>query len=365
MTTDVRATLQWFTDVSDAPADSRPPLHPFRTRAWAQAWQRQNTEQILAHRHATVTDHHSGLRETISFHLVPATGSPYWNSQETDAAVPPLWPGPVLWAGSPHAEYSGAGTATEATTQVLLDAGQDLARELGACALALPGLAPEQAERVATVGGPRLLNLATDVAFTRRLDADHDRWWAAMPSAHRREARRQWRRGTEAGLVLQAHNGPAARPVLNIFHGLAERTAGRHGSPLYGIDMLHELADVPGAVLLAARHDDDLVGGIYGWLHNETLYLWASGLNYDHPLAARTYTWLMGEAARWGIDNGATRIDAGRWNCQAKTRLGYQPTVLRTAVHLTPPDPATAARLRDLSDRLGASAAPFTNGHRW
>ncbi|MFF9436834.1 GNAT family N-acetyltransferase [Streptomyces sp. NPDC014735] len=365
MTTAVEATLDWVTDVNDAPFDSRPARNPFRTRAWAAAWQRQATERILAHRHATVTDHSTGVRETIDFLLVHGNGSPYWTSQETDAGVDPVWPGPVLWAGSPHAEYGGAGTATTAMTKTLLDAGHELARELGACALALPGLDPAQAERVAAVRGP-VLDLATDVAFTRQLGEDHDMWWAGMPASHRREARRQWRRGTEAGLVLQVHHGPTSRPMLDAFHLLAERTAGRHGSPLYGADMLHQLADVPGTVLLAACNEVDLVGGVYGWLHDGCLYLWASGIDYNHRLAPRTYTWLMGEAALWAIDHGATSIDAGRWNCQAKIRLGYQPTILRTAVRLTSPDPGTAQRLQSLSDRLGMRALPFTGAHnRW
>ncbi|MEV1040445.1 GNAT family N-acetyltransferase [Streptomyces sp. NPDC050204] len=351
---------EWFADVSAAPDDTLPALHPFRTRAWAWAWTRQNTERILEHRHLTVTDHDTGVRETISFLLVPGDGSPYWNSQESDAGVAPVWPGPVLWAGSPHAEYGGAGTATPAITRVLLGAGRELAHETGACALAMPGLRAEQAARVAEAGGAEVLSLPTDVSFTRYLGTSHDAWWAAIPAAYRREARRQWRRGSEEGLTLQVHHGPDARPALReTFHALAEQTAKRHGSPLYGDDMFHHLADVPGAVLLSAHNDDQFVGGIFGWLHQRGLYLWASGIDYDHPLAPRSYTWLMGEVARWAINHGATHIDAGRWNCRAKTRLGYKPHVLHTAVHLMKPDPGTAQRLKHLSGRLGDHAAPF------
>ncbi|MFF3786389.1 GNAT family N-acetyltransferase [Streptomyces sp. NPDC001933] len=361
-----QVTARWHTDVDAAPPDTQRPPHPSRTRAWAKAWQQVTTERVLSHQHVHLFDETAGISETVSYYHVDPGGSPYWNSQETDAAMAPVWPGPVLWAGSPHAEYGGAGTSTSPLARAAISAGQDLAAQYGACAVAFPGLTTAQAALLSEAGPDTPLNIATDVAFTRPLGNDLDSWWAGIPTRYRREARRQWRRGTEAGLLLRPLTGTSIRAALGTFTDLANGTADRHGTHLYGHEMLYHLTDVPGAVLLAATHDQHLVGGLYGWLHHDCLYLWASGIDYSHPAARWTYTWLMGEAARWAIDHHATRIDAGRWNCRAKTHLGYQPQILRTVVSFTQPNQTAAAALTRLSSRLEVSATPYlTSGIRW
>ncbi|MGV9266591.1 GNAT family N-acetyltransferase [Kitasatospora sp. NPDC003701] len=358
-----QVTARWYEHLDDAPADTRRAPHPSRTRAWASAWSALTTERILDHRHLHLTDPATGDAESVSFFLTAADGSPYWTSQETDADVPPVWPGRVLYAGSPHAEYGGAGTATAAMAAATTRAGLDLAARLGASALVHPGLDQHQADRltaaVRDADAGQVLDLATDVAWTRTLGPTIDQWWQGMPSRQRRDIRRRWRRGTEAGLVLDPVTG--TRDILDAvpaFAPLAAGTADRHGTSLYGHDMFEQLAAVPGTVLLAARHDGRLVGGIYGWLYDGCLYLWASGLDYEQPLAPLVYTWLMCESARWAIDQGAILIDAGRANHLAKLRLGYRPRILRTVVHLTGHQPATERSLRRLSQRLGDQAAP-------
>ncbi|MEU4113297.1 GNAT family N-acetyltransferase [Kitasatospora sp. NPDC028055] len=357
-----QATARWYEHPDDVPADSRRAPHPSRTRAWASAWSTLTTERILDHHHLHLTDP-SGDDETVSFFLTDADGSPYWTSQEVDVGIPPVWRGRVLYAGSPHAEYGGAGTATAAMAAATTRAGLDLAARLGASALVYPGLDQAQADRLITAtrtaGRGTVLDLATDVAWTRTLGPSIDQWWQGMPSRQRRDIRRRWRRGTEAGLVLDPlTTGRGILDTVPAFAPLAAGTADRHGTALYGPDMFEQLVAVPGTVLLAARHGGQLVGGIYGWLYDGCLYLWASGLDYDHPHAPLVYTWLMCESARWALDQGAILIDAGRANHLAKARLGYRPRILRTVVHLIGHQPATEHALRRLSKRLGDQAAP-------
>ncbi|WP_404868438.1 GNAT family N-acetyltransferase [Kitasatospora griseola] len=363
--TDVpQVTARWYEHPDDAPADTRRVLHPSRTRAWARAWSTLTTERVLEHHHLHLADPATGDAETVPFFLTTADGSPYWTSQETDADVPPVWPGRVLYAGSPHAEYSGAGIATAAMAVTTTRAGLDLAARLGASALVHPGLDQDQTDRLIAAaraaGAGQVLDLATDVAWTRILGPTLDQWWQGVPSRQRRDIRRRWRRGTEAGLVLDPLTTSCGiLDAVPAFAPLAAGTADRHGTRLYGLDMFEQLVAVPGTVLLAARHDGRLVGGIYGWLYDGCLYLWASGLDYDHSLAPLVYTWLMCESARWAIDQGAILIDAGRANHLAKLRLGYRPRILRTVVHLIGHQPATERALRRLSKRLGDQAAPF------
>ncbi|MGW3228659.1 GNAT family N-acetyltransferase [Kitasatospora sp. NPDC001095] len=298
----------------------------------------------------------------MPYFLVPARGCPYWSSQETDAGVAPVWLGPVLYSGSPHGQYGGAGAATDTSARLATLAGLHLADEYGAHAVVYSGLTADQADRLTTAGrhegAARVLNLATDVAHVRDLPtcAGLDHWWDDTPAGHRRDARRQWRRATEAGLTLDPLTGPRMLSHLEEFTALAVGTAERHGTALYGHDMFEHLAQVPGAVLLAARHQGRLVGGMYAFLHDRCLYLWASGIDYQHPLGRHAYTWLMTEAPRWAIEHGARRIDAGRANYLAKKRLGYRPTVLRTVIHLPTEAATTADALTTLSRRLGEQA---------
>ncbi|MFD0279817.1 GNAT family N-acetyltransferase [Kitasatospora sp. NPDC127111] len=366
-----QATARWHEKPDDAPAGTRRAPHPSLTRAWASAWSTLTTERILDHHHLHLTDPTTCEAETVSYFLTDADGSPYWTSQETDTGVPPIWRGSVLYAGSPHAEYGGAGTATAAMASATTRAGLDLAARLGASALVHPGLDQDQADRLTAAaraaGVGTVLDLATDVAWTRTLGPTLDQWWQGMPSRQRRDIRRRWHRGTEAGLVLAPLTG--TRDILDAvpaFAPLAVGTADRHGTRLYGLDMFEQLVAVPGTVLLTARHEGRFVGGIYGWLYDGCLYLWASGLDYEHPHGPLVYTWLMCESARWAIDQGAILIDAGRANHLAKARLGYRPRILRTVVHLMGHQPAIEQALRQLSQRLGDQAAPhLPTAARW
>lgn len=363
-TTAAAATVAWYADARQAPADTRPPAHPSRTRQWAVAWQHITTEPSLACRYATVED--QTVRETVPLRLLPAAGSPLWTMLETGTGTGPVWRGPVLFAGSPYAQYGGAGTATGALAAATAQAGRALAAQFGAAAVVYPGLGPDQAGRLARAaagtGGGQVLDLAITLAHTRPLGPDADAWWQGIPARYRNEARRSWRRGAEAGLVLTAHHGaelPAAAPA---FTHLANTTAAKHtgGPRLYGPDMFRELAAVPGAVLLAARdRAGRLAGGVYGWLHSGCLYLWAAGIDPDHHAARHTYRWLLAEAALWAIARGAARIDLGRSNHQAKVRLGCRPAVLRTVVHLLRPEPTTARSLTLMSARLGDQCAGY------
>ncbi|MFB7672657.1 GNAT family N-acetyltransferase [Kitasatospora purpeofusca] len=273
-----------------------------------------------------------------------------------------MWRGPVLYSGSPHGQYGGAGASTDRLAALTAGAGLALADEFGAHAVVYPGLTADQAQRLATAGrhqgAAHVLDLATDVAHVRDLDPTRglDGWWAGTPAGHRRDIRRQWRRATETGLTLTPLADDRMLPHLEAFTALAVGTAERHGTTLYGQDLFERLSAVPGAVLLAAHHEGHLVGGLYSWLHDGCLYLWASGIDYSHPLGRHAYTWLMTEAPRWAIERGARRIDAGRANYQAKRRLGYRPSVLRTVVHLPAHSPATASALTELARRLGEQA---------
>jgi len=120
--------------------------------------------------------------------------------------------------------------------------------------------------------------------------------------------------------------------------------------------MFAHLAEVPGAVMLAAMHEGQLVGAFYSFVAAGRLHLWAAGIDTGkrHPY---TYTWLMAESISYAARSGISVLDAGRSNCRYKSRHGLTGAPLHTLIYLTCPRPALASALLDMGERLERYAA--------
>ncbi|SEM65900.1 GNAT family N-acetyltransferase [Streptacidiphilus jiangxiensis] len=348
----------WYEDADAVPAVAEPE-QPFHTTAWTRAWEQACPEQVLSHHHLVVE--HDGVRQYAAFHLTGS--SPFWARMEHDAGMSVAWPGPVLFAGSLYAEYGGAATTSDAMLAATLGAGLDLARELGAAALMVPNLTPVLAARFQWAR-PADVAVFTDLAFSA--DARGGIEGLASRAGSRRVMRdllRQHRRGTDAGLALKVLHGPEMLPWLGRFATLAGASAERHGTALYTRGMFPHLAAVPGAVMLAAFHEGDLVGGFLGFVHKDRVHLWTAGVARERQRDLRTYSWLIAEALDWADAEGIALVDIGRGNTVWKRRHGFLASELHTLVHLTAPAPKFAAgaaelgsRIRSFADRQAAGA---------
>jgi hypothetical protein len=323
-----------------------PAKHPFGSRAWALAWRHVVTESVRAARVL-----HTG-RLAVPFYLID--GSPAWNAFEAEAGVGDIWRGrPVVYGPSPYATY-GLDLTSRAEIKTVVAHGLAWARETGAVAAVFPGLRYPRPWTEAAGG----IAVRTTGSHEAPVRGSVDAFQAAIGSPKaRKEFGRQLRRASEAGLRLAVLRGTEMVPVLPAFTRLAAAAAARHGVALYNLDVFSAVAQVPGAVLLAAEYGQDLAGAFLCLRHGEALYLWAAGLDYATLPQLHTYRWLFAESIAYAAATGATAIDAGRGNYLVKRRLGLTQVPLYSVCYLTSPDPGRAEALADMGRLIEAGSA--------
>jgi hypothetical protein len=327
------------------PADS-----PYGSRAWMLAWLHVRTEPVHAARFLRVGP------EIAPFYLV--SDSPAWSAFEAEAGMDRVWPGRVIFCPSPYATYGLQVTSPEQIRAIVAH-GLAWAREVGAVAAVFPGLR-DPGTWMDAAGGIAVRTTGSHEAPVRgSVDAFQG---AIHHKRARREFGRQWRRGTDAGLRLAVRHGDEMTPVLPVFTTLARAAAERHGVALYDVDVFRAVAQVPGAVLLAAERGRDLAGAFLALRHDHALYLWAAGLDYGSLHDLHTYTWLFAESVKYAAANGLVMIDAGRGNYLVKRRMGFTQVSLHALCYLSNPDPALAAVLTEMSSRIAAASAPWETG---
>jgi hypothetical protein len=328
--------------------------NPFATRAWAAAWERVHTEPVLG----SVCVGIDGPDGYLAVPLYLVERSPLWTAYEAHAGVPPVWPGSVVYGPSPYAVYGGFGAIGPVAGEIVTQ-GLAYARDSGASAVVFPGLTRERVAAWLAVA-PQGIPVRTIDSHQAPARGPLEAFQAAIADPKARgEFGREWRRGSGSGLALALLRGTEIEPYLGRFTRLAATAAARHGVPhMYGEDVFRAVMTVPGTVLLAALHQDELVGGFLCLLHDGTLYLWAAGLDYARLRELHTYGWLMVESIRAAADAGATMIDAGRGNHRYKQRVGFEQIPLWALAYLTHPD----AELEDRLTELGA-ALKHNNEH--
>jgi hypothetical protein len=330
----------------DWPAES-----PYGSRAWMLAWRQVRTEPVHEARFLRVGP------VTAPFYLV--TDSPAWSAFEAEAGLDQVWPGRVIFCPSPYATYGLQVTSPEQIRAIVAH-GLAWAREAGAVAAVFPGLRDPGAWMDAAGG----IAVRTTGSHEAPVRGSVDAFQGAIHSQKgRREFGRQWRRGTDAGLRLAVRYGAEMLPVLPVFTELAGAAAGRHGVALYDVDVFRAVAQVPGAVLLAAEHGRDLAGAFLALRHDHTLYLWAAGLDYNSMHDLHTYSWLFAESVKYAAAKGLVMIDAGRGNYLVKRRMGFTQVPLHALCYLANPDPALAAALTEMSRRIAVASAAGETGH--
>jgi hypothetical protein len=318
---------------------------PYASRAWMLAWQHVRPEPVHETRFLRVGP------MIAPFYLVSESRA--WSAFEAEAGMDRVWPGRVIFCPSPYATYGLDATSPE-QIRAIVRHGLAWARESGAVAAVFPGLR-DQGAWVDAAGGIAVRTTGSHEAPVRGSVAAFQ---AAIHSKRgRREFGRQWRRGTDAGLRLAVRHGAEMLPVLPKFTTLATAAAERHGVALYDEDVFRAVAQVPGAVLLAAEYGRDLAGAFLALRHDHALYLWAAGLDYGSLRDLHTYTWLFAESVKYAAANGLVMIDAGRGNYLVKRRMGFTQVPLHALCYLSNPDSGLATALTDMGRRIAAASA--------
>jgi hypothetical protein len=320
---------------------------PYGSRAWMLAWRHVRTEPVHETRFLRAGP------VVASFYLV--SDSPAWSAFEAEAGMDRIWPGRVIFCPSPYATY-GLDLTSPKQVRAIVAHGLAWARETGAVAAVFPGLRDPGTWMDAADG----IAVRTTGSHEAPVRGSLDAFQGAIHSRRaRREFGRQWRRGTDAGLRLAVRHGDEMTPVLPVFTTLARAAAERHGVALYDVDVFRAVAQVPGAVLLAAERGRDLAGAFLALRSDHALYLWAAGLDYDSLHDLHTYSWLFAESVKYAAANGLAMIDAGRGNYLVKHRMGFTQVPLHALCYLPDPDPALAADLTEMGRRIALASAPW------
>lgn len=338
----------WYDSVGELSGVPVSAEHITLTPRWAGAWEQVSTERVRAFRHLLLSA--PGHNELASFYLVD--DCPFWTENEQVVGMDPVWPGPVVYAPSPYAEYGGPGASRPEFIERVVDGGLETARAWGAVALVFSNLTPDVLRRWVAVRQPHAAVLF-DVAYSAPVSGSVDAFVASIPNVHvRGEFRRQWRRGRDAGLRIRALHGPEMLPVLADFTALTVSTSQSHGYNMYGPDLFEAVAAVPGSVMLAAEHAGHLAGGFLCLRYGNRMSAWTAGIDYARIKELHTYGSLTYETIAYAADSGAEVIDMGRSNHTYKRRLGLRGEDLYACVYLTTPDPVLLGTLARLHRRL-------------
>lgn len=338
----------WYDSVDKLPDVPVRAEHVTLTPEWAGAWEQVSTERVRAYRHLLMSS--AAGNELASFYLVD--DCPFWTENEQVVEVDPVWPGPVIYAPSPYAEYGGPGASRPEYIAAAVDGGLELARAWGAVAVVFPNLTPDSLRRWRAVRPPDS-TVMFDVAYSGPVGGSVDAFITSIPNPKvRREFGRQWRRGQDAGLRIRVLHGEQMLPVLADFTALTVTTSENHGYNMYGEDLFQAAAKVPGAVMLAAEHDGHLAGGFLCIHYRNRLSAWTAGIDYERIRELHTYGSLSYETVAYAAGVGAEIIDMGRSNHIYKRRLGLQGADLFACVYLAQPDMVLLGRLDRLHQRL-------------
>jgi Acetyltransferase (GNAT) domain len=326
------------------PAESRAPhaLTPFHSPQWGRAWADVRTEKVSAYRLLQFPT--AGRNHHLPLYLVDS--SPLWRAMEGDAGLgsphtgaSAVLRGPVTFARSLYAEYGGLPGAPGAVLAEAVDRGRDVAAEWESTALIVTNLQPEDVTQWSAARAP---DAAVTLYWAHRLplpggSADEfvDATATARQHKARRELRRQWKRGTEAGLTLSVRHGRDILPLAAVLAAQAAATSRLHGPALYGQDMLAAAAAAPGAVTLVAMRGDEVAGAFVCFLLHGTFYLWTAALDVERRAELHTYAWLTWESIRYAIRHGAATLDAGRGNYAYKHAVGFHTVPLTSLLYFT------------------------------
>jgi hypothetical protein len=283
--------------------------------------------------------------------------SPFWFGYERYAGVAPLHDSEIAFAGSTYSMYTKRGPVRAELIRGAWVEGQRMIREGAAGLLVVPNLTAEGVESwVATVGEPsgRVL---LDRTYHADSDATYDDYLARLDSKIRRDVARRLRRASERGLTVDVLPGPEAEGLVDVALALTVGTTDEHSWPaLYDAPTLHAFLRVEGAVVVAARVADRLIGVFFGFLRDDEVAFLCGGVDYGSLRAYSTYVALMYRGIEWAHEQGIARVEWGRDNYAFKARHGLTGIDLWALVY---EDERSAPRLREPLERMHARLTAY------
>jgi Acetyltransferase (GNAT) domain len=326
----------------------------FGTLGWLAAWDRTTVGEVVQRRYlAAVADDGSDVLAPL--YLVAA--SLMWRGYEQEAGVCATWDKPVAYLPSMYSFRGPFEQSNLRAAPFAIDAARIHVEESGAQALVVANLSSDVALSVSELRRAEI-SMRLDTNFCLTLPPTIEAYFASLKRDHRADLRRRWRRATERGVVFRELEGGDVLGRLPAFVTLANASVVKHGiEPFYDLATFQALADAPGARLLLAERDGEMLAGFYAFVSDDCLTLWSGGILYAALRECSPYVFLLYEIVSLAYERGWRSVDFGRGNGGFKTRQSCTPTDLWTLVYLTDPaDAEVVARLRALDERLQAAS---------
>jgi hypothetical protein len=317
----------------------------YDSAGWLAGWERIGVEQRTRHAYVCAAGQVLPLYET--------TMSPFWHGYELQCDLVGRFGNPIVFAGSSYSMYGKRGPvapdlAVGAHTAAMewIDGG---AAEL----LVVPNVTEEGVRSwVEAVGQPiATIHLERTYAIdVRGTFGDH---LYRIDNKIRRDVERRLRRAGERGLVVRMVEGAAAHALVPQAFPLTVDTSDKNDWPaLFDEAALHDMLDVPGAMLVAASVGDRLIGAFFAFRRGDEVTYMCGGVDYPSLNEYSTYIGLMYRSTQWAYDNGMRRIEWGRDNYRFKERHGLTGTDLYALFYAPTPRPDLVAPLAKMDDIL-------------
>jgi hypothetical protein len=249
--------------------------------------------------------------------------SSMWRGYEQEAGVCATWDTPVAYLPSMYSFRGPFEQSNLRAAPLVIDAARIHVEESGAQALVVANLSSDVALSVSELRRPEI-SMRLDTNFCLTLPPTIEAYFASLKRDHRADLRRRWRRATERGIVFKELEGGDALGRLVEFVTLANASVVKHGiEPFYDLATFQALADAPGARLLLAERDGEMLAGFYAFVSDDCLTLWSGGILYAALREFSPYVFLLYEIVSLAYERGWRSVDFGRGNgaLQDATRL--------------------------------------------
>jgi predicted N-acyltransferase len=322
----------------------------FHTHEWLRVYERTPPAPLYGVHHLLV---HRGGELVAVAPVLHSARDPHFASYQQYGYEDPLLEVPMLLCHSFYAYYNRVPSLVPAAevVPVVVAELERIARACDVGVFGFPGVADDDplATELEQHGFLSGFSEATS-ALTLPEAATIEDYWGRLRGSRRRDLRRLARRAAERGVEISWDHSPER---VDEFAGLLQAICDHKGSPTsYPPEHLHALfAELgPSLRLLSLRLDDRMLGAFVLLQFEDALNAWIAGLDYERSRDFGTYYLLFQEVVTHAIEQGISRVEAGRGGYPNKISLGYEPTLMRCWFRAT--SPAAEARLRASLDRL-------------
>ncbi|MET0135781.1 MAG: GNAT family N-acetyltransferase, partial [Kibdelosporangium sp.] len=300
---------------------------------WLRCWEDIGIEHRVRHGYVQA----DGPLGPAVLPLYALTSSPFWHGYLVQTRQ--TWLGSRhAFAGSTYSMYAKRGPFPEALARGAYATAMSWIEAGVADLLVAPNLTAEAVTTWEAAVGPATGQVLLDRTYSCELSGDFAEYLGRLPAKLGRDVQRRLRRGRERGLRVRMLEGPEAQALVPSALPLTIGTTDEHGwPPLYDEETLHCLLRVPGALLVAAQVNGQLVGVFFGFRHEAEVTFLCGGVDYSSLTEFSSYVALMYRCTEWACDNGFRRIEWGRDNYRFKERHGLTGTDLWALVY-APPD---------------------------